>query len=155
MKPRLLQTALFAALLLFGLSPAMPLHAQGMEGWTEDQPKAVAQAKAEKKLVFMDFTGSDWCPWCQKIDKEVFSTPEFKQYAKDHLVLVRLDFPQETPQDPAIRKRNIALGQQYNTEGVFPLQVVLSPEGKTIKVFEGFPQGGVQELLAQLKQLKS
>ena len=103
----------------------------------------------------MDFTGSDWCPWCQKLDKEVFATPEFKAYAKDHLVLVSLDYPQEKPQDPAVRKQNQALAQQYDQDGVFPLQVVLDSEGKTIKVFEGFPAGGVQELLAKLKELKS
>ena len=154
MKTPFFKTALFAGVLLSILASTGPLHAQGKDGWTEDQPKALAQAKTENKLVFMDFTGSDWCPWCLKIDKEVFATPEFKQYAKDHLVLVRLDFPQETPQDPATRKRNQALGQQYNTEGVFPLQVVLSPDCKTIKVFEGYPPGGVKGLLVSLKQLK-
>lgn len=154
MKTPFLKSALLAGVLLWGAATASRMRADEKEGWTEDQPKALAQAKAEKKLVFMDFTGSDWCVWCKKIDKDVFATPEFKQYAKDHLVLVSLDFPQEKPQDPALRKRNQELARQYDPDGVFPLQVVLSPEGKTIKVFEGYPPGGVQELLAQLKQLK-
>ena len=62
-------------------------------GWDDDYEKAVAQAKAEKKMVLLDFTGSDWCGWCIKLDKEVFSQPEFKDYAKENLVLVEVDFP--------------------------------------------------------------
>ena len=65
----------------------------GGEGWSDNYAKALAQAKAEKKLVLVDFTGSDWCGWCIKLDKEVFSKPEFKTYAKENLVLVELDFP--------------------------------------------------------------
>jgi thiol:disulfide interchange protein len=29
--------------------------------WGTDLPKALAQAKADKKMVLLDFTGSDWC----------------------------------------------------------------------------------------------
>src|SRR5690242_19664467 len=64
-------------------------------GWITDAAKAQETAKAEKKLVLLDFTGSDWCGWCIKLHKEVFSTPEFEKYAKENLVLVEVDFPRK------------------------------------------------------------
>ena len=61
--------------------------------WLTDVPKAETQAKADNKLVLLDFTGSDWCGWCMKLDKETFSKPEFADYAGKNLVLVQLDYP--------------------------------------------------------------
>ena len=80
--------------------------------WTEDYASAVAQAKRENKMVLLDFTGSDWCVWCQRTDKEVFETQKFKDFADQKLVLVRLDFPRETFDalqrvDPAAWKREV------------------------------------------------
>ena len=69
----------------------------GAPVWVTDLPVAQAQAKKENKLVLMNFTGSDWCGWCKKLQKEVFSTKEFEQYAKDNVVLVEIDFPDHTP----------------------------------------------------------
>src|ERR1017187_7651292 len=63
--------------------------------WLTDLPKAQAQAKTENKLVMLDFTGSDWCGWCIKLDNETFSKQEFADYASKNLVLVQLDFPQK------------------------------------------------------------
>ena len=66
--------------------------------WETDYKKAQDQAKAGNKLVLLDFTGSDWCGWCIKLDREVFSKPEFKDYATKNLVLVELDFPRAKAQ---------------------------------------------------------
>ncbi len=55
------------------------LQTQAAESvWLTDLPKAQAQAKAENKLVLLDFTGSDWCIWCIKLDTDTFSKPEFQ-----------------------------------------------------------------------------
>ena len=59
--------------------------------WLTSVPDAQAQAKKESKLVLLDFTGSDWCSWCKKLDAEVFSQPQFADYAKKNLVLVEVD----------------------------------------------------------------
>ena len=99
--------------------------------WMTDLPKAQAKAKAEKKLVMMDFTGSDWCGWCIKLDKEVFSTPEFTEYAKKNLVLVEVDFPNKKKQSPELKKANAELQKKYRIEG-YPTIIVLNGEGKKI-----------------------
>ena len=62
-------------------------------GWDDDFEKSLAKAKEEKKMVLLDFTGSDWCGYCIKLDEEVFSKSAFKKFAKENLVLVELDFP--------------------------------------------------------------
>ncbi|WIO75058.1 thioredoxin family protein [Porticoccaceae bacterium LTM1] len=63
--------------------------------WITDMEQAKKIAKAEGKSIFMFFTGSDWCGWCIKLDEEVLSHDEFLDYAKEKLVLVELDFPQD------------------------------------------------------------
>ena len=63
--------------------------------WTTDLAKAQAKAKAEKKMVLVDFTGSDWCPPCKALHNNILTSEEFVKYAKDNLVLVEVDFPQQ------------------------------------------------------------
>src|SRR5438128_6685853 len=84
--------------------------------WMTDLPKAQAKAKAENKLVMMDFTGSDWCGWCIKLNKEVFSKPEFAEYAKKNLVLVEVDFPTKKKQSPELKKANEGLQEKYKVD---------------------------------------
>src|SRR5690349_17765328 len=81
--------------------------------WLTDLPQAQAKAKTENKLVLIDFTGSDWCGWCIKFNKEVLSTPEFAEYAAKNLVLVELDFPRKKQQPAQLKKANKALQEKY------------------------------------------
>lgn len=121
--------------------------------WTTDYPAALRQAKAQKKLVLANFTGSDWCPWCKKLQQEVFSTPEFQQYAKDHLVLLELDFPQHKPQPEALKQQNKELADRYHIEG-FPTLVLLDPEGQEIASL-GYMPGGPKPFLDKVEQLRA
>src|SRR4051812_585143 len=89
MKTLLTRILAVSALALLALPAAF-----GAEGWGDNLQKAQDEAKAKNKLLLMDFTGSDWCGWCIKLNKEVFSQPEFKDYAAKNLVLMEVDFPQ-------------------------------------------------------------
>src|SRR2546428_11672224 len=93
--------------------------------WLTDLPKAQAQAKKENKLVMLDFTGSDWCGWCKKLNKEVFSTQDFAAYAKKSLVLVEVDFPRSKQQTEQLKKANKALQEKYQIQG-YPTIIVLN-----------------------------
>ncbi len=148
------KSVVLAGAMLLALSSASSLHAQGKSGWIDDQAKALAQAKADKKMVLMDFTGSDWCSWCIKMDKEVFDTPEFKAYAKDHLVLLELDYPHQKALAPQTKEQNDKLAKQYNVEG-FPTLIVLDADGKQVKMFDGYQEGGAKAFIAELDKLKS
>src|SRR5712671_1287070 len=113
--------------LLTGLA-LLQLRAEELK-WLTDLPKAQAQAKAEKKLVMLDFTGSDWCGWCIKLNKEVFSQADFAKYARDNLVLVEVDFPHAKKQTEELKKANQALQEKYKIDG-YPTIIVLNSAGE-------------------------
>lgn len=121
--------------------------------WLTDLPKALAKAKAENKMVLMDFTGSDWCSWCIKFDKEVLSTDKFKEYADKNLVLVVVDFPNKKPQSDDLKQANEALGKKYKVDG-YPTFVVLSKDGKEIGRQEGYEAGGPEAFIGKLNGFK-
>lgn len=122
------------------------------EGWGTDYKKAVSQAKSEKKLVLLDFTGSDWCGWCMKLDKEIFSTQAFKDYAGKNLVLVELDFPKSKSQEADVKKQNEELAAKYEVQG-FPTIVVLDDKGNQVGQL-GYMEGGPEAFIAELEKLK-
>jgi protein disulfide-isomerase len=121
-------------------------------GWDDDYEKALEKAKTEKKLVLLDFTGSDWCGWCMKLDKEVFSKKEFKDYAKDNLVLVEVDFPQQKRLTKKVKEQNDKLQNQYKVRG-YPTIIVLNSEGKQVGEL-GYQEGGPAPFIAKLDELK-
>jgi len=103
--------------------------------WMTDYPAALKKASKENKLVLLDFTGSDWCPWCMKLDQELFSKKAFKDYAETNLVLVLVDFPQGKKmleQSDALKKQNQELQSKFKIEG-YPTMVLLDANGKQLK----------------------
>ncbi len=121
--------------------------------WTTDLPAARTQAGKEKKLVLVNFTGSDWCGWCKRLDKEVFSTKEFGDFAKDNLALVEIDFPSRKAQSDSLKKANDALKNQYRVQG-FPTIVVLNGEGKELWRQVGYLEGGSKVWVGKIRALK-
>jgi thioredoxin-related protein len=98
----------------------------------------------------LDFTGSDWCGWCIKLKKEVFSQEAFQEYAESELVLVELDFPRNKLQSDELKAQNQALAQKYGVRG-FPTIILLSPEGELI-ARTGYRPGGAEAYVAHLKE---
>jgi protein disulfide-isomerase len=85
--------------------------------WQTDLNKAVAISEKSKKPMLLFFTGSDWCGWCIRLQKEVLKTPEFTKWANENVVLLELDFPRRTPQLPEIQKQNNELQQFFGIKG--------------------------------------
>jgi thioredoxin-related protein len=119
--------------------------------WLTDLPAAKAKAKAEKKLVLLDFTGSDWCPPCKALHKNVLTSKEFQDFAKDKLVLVELDFPRQKTQTPELKKANRDLQARFTVEG-YPSIIVIDPEGKELSREVGYSGAPAAEYVAQLKK---
>lgn len=125
----------------------------GEEQWTTDLAKAQEKAKKDKKLVLVDFTGSDWCPPCKALHKNVFTSEEFLKYAKDNLVLVEVDFPRGKPQSTETKKANEELAKQHKVEA-FPTVIVFDSEGKELKRETGYTGTKPGEYVAKLKKLQ-
>ena len=123
------------------------------ENWLTDLAKAQAQAKTEHKMVLMDFNGSDWCPPCKALRKNVLSSPEFIEYAKKNLVLVDVDFPKHKEIDKSQKQANEALAQKYGVEA-FPTIIVLDSKGKKLKKDEGYSGESAKEFIANLQKLQ-
>ena len=135
-------------LLLISLLPAL---AQGASTWLTDLTKAQSQARTEKKAMLLNFTGSDWCGWCIRLQREVFSKPEFDEYARKNLVLVEVDFPKRKAQSDAQLRANRALAQRFSVEG-YPTLVVLDSAGKELGRL-GYEPGGPKPFLARLSKM--
>ena len=117
---------------LFLVLGSMTIEAQEVT-WHTDMNKATEISKKTKKPLLLFFTGSDWCGWCIRLQKEVLKTPEFAKWAKDNVVLVELDFPRRTPQSPEIVKQNAELQQTFGVRG-YPTVWLVNPikkDGKT------------------------
>jgi serine/threonine-protein kinase len=96
--------------------------------WNADLEKAKAQAAQEKKDLFIYFTGSDWCPWCLLVRKEVFGKDAFIDYVPRHFVLVELDFPQFKP-SPKDYARNYEVFRRWGLRG-FPSLILADSQGR-------------------------
>jgi protein disulfide-isomerase len=130
-----------------------PVASAEESGWLTDYKQAQQQAKANNKFLLLDFTGSDWCGWCKKFDREVLLKPEFKDFARDNLVVVELDFPRAKPQTDELRKQNMELMRQYDVVG-FPTIVVLNANGQELWRYPGYFPEGLTAFIAQLQKLR-
>ena len=121
------------------------------ELWTSDYDSALKKAKKENRHVLLDFTGSDWCGWCIRLNKEVFDTDAFKAYAKDNLVLVEIDFPRKKSLPKDVVARNRKLGEKFEVAG-YPTIWILGPDGTPIRS-TGYRKGGGEAYVEHLKGL--
>ena len=139
--------AIFALAVLMGAVSAQDQKA----AWTTDLAAAKQLAKKTNKILFVDFTGSDWCSACMIFKAEVLSKKAFLDYAKKNLILVEIDFPENKPQMPAQRKMNEALSRQYNIEG-FPTVLLMDGNGEIIAQ-TGYREGGAEKYVEYLKSV--
>lgn len=104
------------------------------QNWMTNIDQAKKIASEENKEIILVFQGSDWCAPCIKLEKEIWSTPEFISYAKEHYVMLKADFPRRKKNalSPEQQKQNNELAEKYNKNGYFPFVVVLNPQGEVL-----------------------
>ena len=138
--------------LLFGL---ISLFFFSTITWQGDFKSAEDQAAKENKFVLVNFSGSDWCIPCMRLRKEILESAVFENYAKDHLVLVRADFPRQKKNqlEAAQVKRNEALADKYNSEGSFPLTLLIDKNGKVVKKWDGMPNESADQFVAEIADI--
>ena len=121
--------------------------------WLTDFEAAQTQSRTEEKTMLINFTGSDWCPPCILLEKQVFSQPAFADYAAKNLVLLKADFPRIKMQSDEEKAANEKLAERYVIEG-FPTIVVLDSSGKTLGEL-GYMPGGPEKFIAALEKLRA
>ena len=127
--------------------------------WHTDMNKAVELSMKEDKPILLFFTGSDWCGWCIKLVREVYSKEEFNTWANKNVILVDIDFPRKKKLSEDLQKQNRRLQQMFGVQGyptvwfVTPKksndgQVNLEKIGKT-----GYVRGGPNAWIASANQI--
>ncbi len=121
--------------------------------WHTDVTKAINISMETEKPLFFFFTGSDWCGWCIRLQKEVFFKPEFAKWANENLVLVELDFPRRKKLDESLRQQNDNLRQMFGVRG-YPTGWIVVPEIENKQVnfkrlgSQGYVKGGPKAWIA-------
>jgi len=147
-----MRKGLLAAIALITLVALLGCTEAGAaKGWTTDFRLAVKAAQKTGRYLLLDFSGSDWCGWCVRLDREVFSKKEFKDFSEKNLVCVTLDFPRRKPQARKLRAQNQMLKNKYGVRG-FPTVIILSPKGE-LAGRTGYRPGGPKPYVGHLKAL--
>ena len=112
---------------------SLNLYSQDNNGWLINFEEAAKLSIKSGKPILANFTGSDWCGWCIRLNREVFVTPEFKDWASENVILLELDYPRRQQQTDEIKKQNRELQQFFQVRGYPTLHIfnVVITDGKT------------------------
>jgi thioredoxin-related protein len=134
---------------------AFSLLAMHFTQWHYNLDEATQIAKKENRHILLNFSGSDWCGPCIRMQKEIFNTEVFNKMADSELVLVSVDFPRMrknrlSPQQQIINNK---IADQYNSKGKFPFTVLLNSDGKVLMEWDGFPDLKPEQFSSQIKSI--
>jgi len=115
-----------AAILFIGFSSLQAQEAK----WHDNFEEASKISKQTNKPILANFTGSDWCGWCIKLDKQVFNTKEFNEWAKENVVLLTVDFPRRKKLPENIVAQNDALQRAFQVRGYPTIWLMNSGDGE-------------------------
>jgi thioredoxin-related protein len=137
------------ALLFFVVTTPMP--------WLTSLDEAKISAEQQHKMILLNFSGSDWCGPCIKMKKEVFESEAFNNIASKKLILIRADFPRAKKNQLSKEqtKHNEALAEKYNPLGKFPYTVLLDPNGKVIREWDGYIFSSQNKFISDLDKTLS
>lgn len=123
--------------------------------WETNFDTAKKTAKEKHELILLNFSGSDWCGPCIMLRKNYLETDAFANFSENKLILVNADFPRKKKNigTPEQVKRNDALAEKYNKEGVFPLTLILNSDGKVLKSWQGKPDVSVEKWIAEIQSV--
>lgn len=140
-------------LICFSFATAFPLKAEAKKGsstvqWTTRFEEAASLAKKTQRPLLLFFTGSDWCGWCTKLEKEILENREFVGSTADKFVFVKLDYPMKKKLDAETTRQNEELQKRFAIRS-FPTVVLLDPDQQPIGV-TGYRSGGGKQYAAHL-----
>ena len=134
-----------------GQKAAVPAKPAKTKGWLTDFEKAKQEAAEQQQPMFVLFTGSDWCPWCVKLEKEALDSKAFKAYAEENLILFKADFTQMKEPPKELKSQNEALASKFRVRA-FPTVFLMDAEEKILGA-TGYRRGGGEAYVEHVKGL--
>ena len=118
--------------------------------WSDDPQAAAKLAKGEGKDLLLLYTGSDWCPPCQKLEQEVFDDEDFYAEAEQHFVFVKFDFLRKSPISEKTKALNQEWAKKYGVD-TFPTVILVDAKLRPY-AFAGYEEGGTENYLGMLEE---
>ncbi|MGZ3862689.1 MAG: thioredoxin family protein [Bacteroidia bacterium] len=140
MKKYILLSALACLLSLKGVYAQAFVNEQGLE-WQTDLLKAHELSQKSGKPIFAFFTGSDWCGWCIKLQKNVFEKPGFVAWAKKNVILLELDYPRRKQQPQELMQQNAGLQQTFGVQGYPTVWIFTMEKDAATNKYNILPRG--------------
>jgi len=127
----------------------------GPIAWHNDLKEAEQLARKEHRHILLNFSGSDWCGPCISLDKEIFENAAFSQMADTELVMVNADFPRMKKNQLPKKQQDLnnSMADQYNSQGQFPLTLLLTEDGKVLKTWDGLPATTAESFALQVHSI--
>ncbi len=129
------------------------------QGWMVNMEEAYQRSEKTNRPILANFTGSDWCGWCKKLNREVFSQPEFIKWAKDNVVLLELDYPRRGILPKTQKRQNAELQEAFGVTG-FPTIWMFDlnrPDGERFQIQAygktGYAPGGPSAYIRSLNKM--
>ena len=137
-------------LLLACTAVGLAFQSLALTGFDADYDAALARSKESGRPLLVLFTGSDWCIWCQRLEEEVLSKPEFLDFATNAYETVELDYPMKKPQPEAQKKRNKEISKKFKVEG-YPT-VLLVDSAEKVLYTASYQRGGAEKWVEGFKK---
>lgn len=136
------------------LEAKAPEGKRGANGkWLTNYAAVVKLATEVRRPILVVFTGSDWCPWCVKLEREMLSNQQFKDWAAKNVVLLYLDFPRNSKQTKELEAQNAELAKKYGVTG-FPTILLLNERGEKYEWKFGYSDAGFDAWLRHIDTSK-
>ncbi len=145
-----MKTLQFSLILFILTSFSLFAESYPPEGWTDDVLAALTESEKTGKDILIDFTGSDWCVWCQRLKAEVFTQKAFQDHARENYVLLFLDFPQSISLSEEQQFQNQLMAQLFGVEGFPTIWILDSEQVPVMKT--GYREGGAEEYIRHLSE---
>lgn len=144
----------FKEIAIFFLAIILPAFASASDTdfWRFDLDRAAADAIASKNPILLYFTGSDWCHWCQKLDRELFAPSLSRNRLEQLLVPVLIDFPRKRKESPGKVRKNRQLKQAWSVDA-FPTIILFDPTTEIELWRHSYISASPQEYLKEIERL--
>lgn len=108
---------LIFCMLISTLGFAQNDYKASLDGWLVNIDKAYEVSQKTGKPILANFTGTDWCIWCKRLQRDVFVKDGFDEWAEENVVLLELDFPRRSQVPKEIKQQNAKLQQSFKVRG--------------------------------------